>query len=348
MMSDKLLSAEKLREWVCNNSDPFTGKSRAASAARAAISDLRRALDFGVFDADIPGDVTAFWRDEYNASEANLASVSADLARAVRERDEAVAQLAELREAAEKVAGHNGLIEWDLSTKRDDLGEDFMRLLCAAPLGKFLRRADLRRMSRAAEGWRVMDWLEDVREFNRLAEQHGQGKPRFETIELRRRLIAEELQELEDAWQLKNFVGLVDAVFDGIYVTLGAFDKLSNGGDTLRFDEYAGATDIIGFADEADMQAAISYCWFQFGRLSVAMLEGRDFGIECADMLCRLLDLADICGVDMRPIWDEGHRSNMAKFGEGCWVDATGKLRKPQDWEPPQFERLLREQGWCG
>jgi len=55
------------------------------------------------FSADLLEALRNYWRDEYNVADAALASVSADLAKAVRERDEARAQLAELREAVEEL-----------------------------------------------------------------------------------------------------------------------------------------------------------------------------------------------------------------------------------------------------
>jgi len=51
-------------------------------------------------------------------------------------------------------------------------------------------------------------------------------------------------------------------------------------------------------------------------------------------------------GVNMKPIQREVHRSNMLK--EPANMREDGKILKPSDWQPPQIERLLREQGWRG
>jgi len=50
-------------------------------------------------------------------------------------------------------------------------------------------------------------------------------------------------------------------------------------------------------------------------------------------------------GIDMWPLWAEVQRANMAKLG-GPVVD--GKLMKPEGWQPPDIEGLLRKQGWEG
>lgn len=51
-------------------------------------------------------------------------------------------------------------------------------------------------------------------------------------------------------------------------------------------------------------------------------------------------------GVDGTPIAAEVHRANMAKVGGPVRED--GKRLKPPGWEPPDIERVLREQGWSG
>lgn len=49
-------------------------------------------------------------------------------------------------------------------------------------------------------------------------------------------------------------------------------------------------------------------------------------------------------GIDGAPIAAEVHRSNLAKRGGP--VDATGKQRKPEGWQPPDIAGELRRQGW--
>lgn len=69
---------------------------------------------------------------------------------------------------------------------------------------------------------------------------------------------------------------------------------------------------------------------------------------EVADAL---IDLIYVCigylvelGIDPGPIWDEVHRTNMAK--EGAVLRSDGKILKPDGWQPPRIAELLKEQGW--
>lgn len=79
--------------------------------------------------------------------------------------------------------------------------------------------------------------------------------------------------------------------------------------------------------------------------LHKALDEGDLPGI--ADAVCDgiyvLLGTAIECGIDIRPVWDEVQRANMAKTGGATRSD--GKTLKPEGWTPPQIERVLQEQG---
>ena len=62
-----------------------------------------------------------------------------------------------------------------------------------------------------------------------------------------------------------------------------------------------------------------------------------------ADSIVVLLGTAVSYGIDIRPIWDEVHRTNMAKAGGKKRAD--GKSLKPEGWQPPKVEELLIKQG---
>lgn len=51
-------------------------------------------------------------------------------------------------------------------------------------------------------------------------------------------------------------------------------------------------------------------------------------------------------GYTEEPIIAEIHAANMRKVGGGYRED--GKVKRPGGWEPPEIERLLREDGWRG
>lgn len=62
-----------------------------------------------------------------------------------------------------------------------------------------------------------------------------------------------------------------------------------------------------------------------------------------ADLLYVTYGTAEAFGIDMDPVSDEVHRSNMAKEGGATRED--GKIMKPIGWQPPQIEPILRAQG---
>lgn len=78
--------------------------------------------------------------------------------------------------------------------------------------------------------------------------------------------------------------------------------------------------------------------------LSVALLE-KDV-VETADALADLMYLiygtAEECGLDIEPIFDEVHRSNMTKIGPaGIERRSDGKILKPAGYEPPNIAKVL-------
>jgi predicted HAD superfamily Cof-like phosphohydrolase len=60
-----------------------------------------------------------------------------------------------------------------------------------------------------------------------------------------------------------------------------------------------------------------------------------------ADLLYVVYGTAVSFGLDIRPIFAEVHRTNMAK--EGGRTRADGKVLKPADWRPPDIAPLLAE-----
>lgn len=68
--------------------------------------------------------------------------------------------------------------------------------------------------------------------------------------------------------------------------------------------------------------------------------------VELADGICDsivvLLGTAIDYGIDIRPIWDEVHRTNILKKGGPRRED--GKLLKPVGWSGPRVKELIQEQ----
>lgn len=65
------------------------------------------------------------------------------------------------------------------------------------------------------------------------------------------------------------------------------------------------------------------------------------------DLLVVVYGAAVECGLDMEPIFQEIHRTNMLK--KGGPVREDGKAMKPEGWQPPDLEPIVRHQiafGW--
>lgn len=62
------------------------------------------------------------------------------------------------------------------------------------------------------------------------------------------------------------------------------------------------------------------------------------------DSIVVLLGTAVTYGIDVRPVWDEIHKTNMAKK-DGAIRD-DGKRLKPEGFVPPDIKKILINQGW--
>lgn len=60
------------------------------------------------------------------------------------------------------------------------------------------------------------------------------------------------------------------------------------------------------------------------------------------DLIVVTIRAALIWGIDLRPVWNEVHRSNMLK--EGGETRADSKVMKPEGWLPPDVEGILAKQ----
>jgi predicted HAD superfamily Cof-like phosphohydrolase len=69
---------------------------------------------------------------------------------------------------------------------------------------------------------------------------------------------------------------------------------------------------------------------------------------ELVDVIYIALGTANDWGIDLQPVFEAVHLSNMDKLRLGAATDGDGKVLKPQGWKPPNIVGLLREQGWDG
>lgn len=64
------------------------------------------------------------------------------------------------------------------------------------------------------------------------------------------------------------------------------------------------------------------------------------------DSIVVLIGTAITYGIDIREIWEEVHKTNMAK--EHGPIREDGKRLKPEGWKPPDVLSILKKQGWWG
>ena len=63
-----------------------------------------------------------------------------------------------------------------------------------------------------------------------------------------------------------------------------------------------------------------------------------------ADMIYIICGTAVSYGIPLDDIFEEVHASNMAKLVDGKVLRrADGKIQKPEGWEPPDIERILKD-----
>lgn len=84
--------------------------------------------------------------------------------------------------------------------------------------------------------------------------------------------------------------------------------------------------------------------WLGPGELYESIVAGDLVGIAdgIADMIYVLLGMAVTYGIDMEPVWNEVHATNMDKLRGPKRAD--GKQLKPEGWEPPDIDQIIQDQ----
>ena len=100
------------------------------------------------------------------------------------------------------------------------------------------------------------------------------------------------------------------------------------------------------FSDEKTMKLRLALIREEIDELTEAY-EDQDlssFADAIADSIYVLLGTSISVGIDLKPIWNEVQKTNMAKVPGNSRKD--GKVLKPKNWTPPDIDTLLKEQGW--
>lgn len=115
-----------------------------------------------------------------------------------------------------------------------------------------------------------------------------------------------------------------------------------------EFNEAIGVAvrDTPGLPVLSDRMLAATLIHEEAEELVTALEEGDLIEIAdgIADVLVVALGAAARCGIDVLPIFEEVHKTNMAKVNGP--IRADGKRQKPPGWKPPEVGWLLGEQGW--
>lgn len=117
--------------------------------------------------------------------------------------------------------------------------------------------------------------------------------------------------------------------------------------DVLEFHKKFGVTRGSLPAEPANLKTVIlreTLILEECAELSETLRAGNLPGIAdgLADLVYVLLGTAITYGIDLRPVWNEVHRTNMLKEGGNTRKD--GKILKPEGWEPPCIAELLETQ----
>lgn len=101
-----------------------------------------------------------------------------------------------------------------------------------------------------------------------------------------------------------------------------------------------------GFADQKTMGLRMALIREEIDELECALNSNdfSDFIDAITDTIYVLLGTSISVGVDLKPIWDEVQRTNIAKIPGNSRKD--GKVLKPANWSPPDIKGLLSKQGW--
>ena len=189
--------------------------------------------------------------------------------------------------------------------------------------------------------------------FEQVAEFHKAfSLPLFDTFtqpdqqlqSLRIALLKEEHDELKQAFNDKNLVEIADALGDMAYIICGTMHSYG-----LTVD--AGWEPPFHLPENAKLQIPNE---FQFRLDLIENLMNVYLRVESQynfqgvrDCLCAILSEIDIashmCGIPFKVIYDEIHRSNMAKLMPDGSVKrrADGKVQKPDGWTPPNIASIL-------
>jgi predicted HAD superfamily Cof-like phosphohydrolase len=109
---------------------------------------------------------------------------------------------------------------------------------------------------------------------------------------------------------------------------------------TLILEEALETIQALGFAVKRDGDA------HKYIVVPVYVPKLVDIVDGCADLSVVTVGTLSACGVADAPVLAAVDHNNLAKFGPGGYRRADGKWIKPPDHQPPDFTKILTDQGW--
>lgn len=175
------------------------------------------------------------------------------------------------------------------------------------------------------------------------------NNPKIYNGEFRAAFIVEETGETADALEAEDAVEIIDGICDTLYVTIGTlleFGLIDPGSVPFEFqhiDKPAPTMKLIDdkheWANRFRTVGEIAAHVIRAGR-PLAVIHGE---LVAVVVMCNAA--LSTWGLDVRPFWNEVHRSNMEKIPSGK-IDV--KSIKPPGWQGPRMAPILVAQELAG
>jgi len=171
---------------------------------------------------------------------------------------------------------------------------------------------------------------------------------------LRMTLLEEELEELKEAYANEDLVKIADGLGDLLYVTYGAAIAC---GMSLRPHLSLAPSENYTLIPVPEFTERMDKFHVTFSFLRTIFTHGNTYHINGSyyrAYLQKTLELlqeviyntAAVLHLDLKPIFDEIHRSNMTKLWEDGLprIREDGKILKPPTYTPPDLTPLVEQQ----
>lgn len=196
--------------------------------------------------------------------------------------------------------------------------------------------------------------MNDAEQFAIAFEQPIAEYPNFPTGKLQKHrfdMLFEEFNEYLDAEQDDDLVEVADALADIVYIALGtalAYGLVLTGGREYLAWGYISQPKLSGaLGIRLACVKAMGHAWDRYQRAEMDGSDLQHIAATLQNLVNMCLDIAFTYSIPFEKIWDEVHGSNMRKLVDGKIVrhPETGKVLKPEGWQPPNLKQILIDAG---